>query len=66
VAIESMIIRLDGYVRIMPPGNDVEFYYAAADVYAGPSLEDTCRPQKQWPPSGNRVGGKRNVRDHDR
>jgi UDP-glucose:(heptosyl)LPS alpha-1,3-glucosyltransferase len=32
---------LAGYVRIMPPRNDVEFYYAAADVYAGPSLEDT-------------------------
>jgi UDP-glucose:(heptosyl)LPS alpha-1,3-glucosyltransferase len=25
----------------MPPRKDVEFYYAAADVYAGPSLEDT-------------------------
>jgi glycosyltransferase involved in cell wall biosynthesis len=42
-AIESLVDhnRLAGYVRIMPPRKDVEFYYAAADVYAGPSLEDT-------------------------
>ena len=41
--IESMVIDngLSGSVRIMPPRKDVEFYYAAADVYAGPSLEDT-------------------------
>jgi glycosyltransferase involved in cell wall biosynthesis len=42
-AIESMVIDsgLAGNVRIMPPRKDVEFYYAAADVYAGPALEDT-------------------------
>jgi UDP-glucose:(heptosyl)LPS alpha-1,3-glucosyltransferase len=28
-------------VHFLPPRSDVEFYYAAADVYAGPSLEDT-------------------------
>jgi glycosyltransferase involved in cell wall biosynthesis len=28
-------------VRFLPPRKDVEFYYAAADIYAGPSLEDT-------------------------
>jgi glycosyltransferase involved in cell wall biosynthesis len=41
--IESLVIDggLAGYVRVMPPRKDVEFYYAAADAYAGPSLEDT-------------------------
>jgi UDP-glucose:(heptosyl)LPS alpha-1,3-glucosyltransferase len=28
-------------VRFLPPRQDVEFYYAAADVYAGPSLQDS-------------------------
>jgi UDP-glucose:(heptosyl)LPS alpha-1,3-glucosyltransferase len=28
-------------VKFLPQRQDVEFYYAAADVYAGPSLEDT-------------------------
>jgi glycosyltransferase involved in cell wall biosynthesis len=28
-------------VRFLPPRNDIEFYYAAADAYVGPSLEDT-------------------------
>lgn len=28
-------------VRFLPARDDVEFYYAAADAYAGPSLEDT-------------------------
>jgi glycosyltransferase involved in cell wall biosynthesis len=32
---------LDGRVTFLPPRSDVEFYYAAADAYAGPSLEDT-------------------------
>jgi glycosyltransferase involved in cell wall biosynthesis len=32
---------LDGRVVFLPPRSDVEFYYAAADAYAGPSLEDT-------------------------
>ena len=33
--------ELDGRVLFLPPRSDVEFYYAAADAYAGPSLEDT-------------------------
>jgi len=33
--------KLGGRVRFLPPRKDVEFYYAAADAYAGPSLEDT-------------------------
>lgn len=32
---------LNGRVRFLPPRKDVEFYYAIADLYAGPSLEDT-------------------------
>jgi len=32
---------LDGRVHFLPARKDVEFYYAAADAYAGPSLEDT-------------------------
>lgn len=28
-------------VRFLPPRDDIEFYYAGADVYVGPSLEDT-------------------------
>lgn len=32
---------LEGRVQFLPPRKDVEFYYAAADVYTGPSLEDT-------------------------
>lgn len=32
---------LEDRVRFLPPRSDVEFYYAAADLYAGPSLEDT-------------------------
>ena len=32
---------LEKSVRFLPPRKDVEFYYAAADAYAGPSLEDT-------------------------
>lgn len=32
---------LEGRVHLLPPRKDVEFYYAAADAYAGPSLEDT-------------------------
>jgi glycosyltransferase involved in cell wall biosynthesis len=32
---------LDQRVRFLPPRKDVEFYYAASDIYAGPSLEDT-------------------------
>ena len=38
------IIRNSGLsdrVRFLPPRSDVAFYYAAADVYASPSLEDT-------------------------
>ncbi len=33
-------LGLDGRVTFLPLRSDVEFYYAAADVYAGPSLED--------------------------
>jgi glycosyltransferase involved in cell wall biosynthesis len=32
---------LDGRVCVVPKRRDVEFYYAAADAYVGPSLEDT-------------------------
>lgn len=32
---------LETRVRFLPTRKDVEFYYAAADAYAGPSLEDT-------------------------
>jgi UDP-glucose:(heptosyl)LPS alpha-1,3-glucosyltransferase len=31
---------LDGRVVFLPPRKDIEFYYAAADAYAGPSLQD--------------------------
>jgi glycosyltransferase involved in cell wall biosynthesis len=39
---QSMIRRLDlsDHVHFLPPRSDVEFYYAAADAYVGPSLED--------------------------
>jgi len=32
---------LDGRVRFLPSRPDVEWFYAAADAYVGPSLEDT-------------------------
>lgn len=32
---------VEGRVKFLPPRKDVEFYYAAADAYVGPSLEDT-------------------------
>jgi glycosyltransferase involved in cell wall biosynthesis len=32
---------IGGRVHFLPPRTDVEFYYAAADVYTGPSIEDT-------------------------
>jgi glycosyltransferase involved in cell wall biosynthesis len=32
---------LDGRIHFLPPRNDIDFYYAAADAYVGPSLEDT-------------------------
>jgi len=32
--------HLDGRVLFLPPRADVEFFYAAADAYVGPSLED--------------------------
>src|SRR5208282_3785004 len=32
---------IEGAVRFMPSRPDVEWYYAAADAYVGPSLEDT-------------------------
>jgi UDP-glucose:(heptosyl)LPS alpha-1,3-glucosyltransferase len=33
--------RLEGRVRYLRPRKDIEFYYAAADAYAGPSLQDS-------------------------
>jgi glycosyltransferase involved in cell wall biosynthesis len=38
---EIRATALDGRVRFLPPRADVESYYAAADAYVGPSLEDT-------------------------
>jgi glycosyltransferase involved in cell wall biosynthesis len=35
------LLGLTGRVHFLPPRRDIEFYYAAADAYAGPSLEDT-------------------------
>ena len=32
---------LRGRVHFLPPRKDIEFYYAVADAYTGPSLEDT-------------------------
>jgi glycosyltransferase involved in cell wall biosynthesis len=32
---------LGGRVHPLPPRKDIEYYYAAADTYVGPSLEDT-------------------------
>lgn len=39
---ESILARPEMAPRVLfcPPRRDVEFYYAAADVYVGPSLED--------------------------
>jgi len=34
-------LGLDGRVHFLPPREDVEFYYAAADACVAPSLEDT-------------------------
>lgn len=31
---------LENQVRFLPPRDDIEFYYAAADAYVGPSLQD--------------------------
>jgi UDP-glucose:(heptosyl)LPS alpha-1,3-glucosyltransferase len=33
--------RLEKRVHLLAPRKDIEFYYAAADVYAGPSLQDS-------------------------
>jgi len=33
--------KLSDRVSLLPPRKDVEFYYAAADAYAGPSLQDS-------------------------
>jgi glycosyltransferase involved in cell wall biosynthesis len=32
---------LESKVTFLPPRQDIEFYYAAADAYAGPSLQDS-------------------------
>jgi glycosyltransferase involved in cell wall biosynthesis len=40
----AMLVRekkLEDRVRFLPPREDIEFYYAAADAYAGPSLQDS-------------------------
>jgi glycosyltransferase involved in cell wall biosynthesis len=34
-------LGLKGRVRFLPSRSDVQFYYAAADIYVGPSIEDT-------------------------
>ncbi|MGB6430255.1 MAG: glycosyltransferase family 4 protein [Candidatus Acidiferrales bacterium] len=34
-------LKLAGRVRFLPSRGDVAYYYAAADAYVGPSLEDT-------------------------
>ncbi|HEY0704377.1 MAG TPA: glycosyltransferase family 4 protein [Candidatus Acidoferrales bacterium] len=34
-------LNLDNQIHFLPPRSDIDFYYAAADAYAGPSLEDT-------------------------
>jgi len=43
--VEARVVVLEkslgGRVHFLPPRKDVEFYYAAADAYVGPSLEDT-------------------------
>jgi glycosyltransferase involved in cell wall biosynthesis len=33
--------KLEDRVLFLPPRKDIEFYYAAADAYAGPSLQDS-------------------------
>ena len=33
-------LGLDGHIQFCPPRRDVETYYAAADAYVGPSLDD--------------------------
>jgi UDP-glucose:(heptosyl)LPS alpha-1,3-glucosyltransferase len=33
--------RLEDRVHFLPPRNDIEFYYAVADAYVGPSLQDS-------------------------
>ena len=33
--------ELDDRVSFLPPRKDIEFYYAAADAYVGPSLQDS-------------------------
>jgi UDP-glucose:(heptosyl)LPS alpha-1,3-glucosyltransferase len=39
-AAEIQNLGLSGRVSFLPPRPDVEFFYAAADAYVGPSLED--------------------------
>jgi len=43
VAIQDELLKklpANNMIRVLPPRRDVEFYYAAADAYVGPSLED--------------------------
>src|SRR5260370_11859592 len=53
--------HLNGRVRFSPPRPDVEFFYAAADAYAGPSLEDAfAQPPAEAMASGLPVITSRN------
>jgi UDP-glucose:(heptosyl)LPS alpha-1,3-glucosyltransferase len=53
--------HLNGRVRFLPPRPDVEFFYAAADTYVGPSLEDAfAQPPAEAMASGLPVITSRN------
>lgn len=53
--------RLKGRVRFVPARSDVEFFYAAADAYIGPSLEDAfAQPPAEAMASGLPVITSRN------
>src|ERR1700682_6417614 len=62
-------LGLQGSVAFLPSRADVQWYYAAADTYVGPSLEDTfAQPPAEamacgFP--GNYLGNKRHGRNHD-
>ena len=53
--------HLNECVRFLPPRHDVEFFYAAADAYVGPSLEDAfAQPPAEAMASGLPVITSRN------
>jgi glycosyltransferase involved in cell wall biosynthesis len=53
--------HLNARVRFLPPRPDVEFFYAAADAYVGPSLEDAfAQPPAEAMASGLPVITSRN------